>query len=142
MHVYLADFGLTRLLTAANTTTRTSAKGTPGFQAWEVLTATGPLTTACDMYSLGCVFIELFAERSVWPNLSAVQILCKVVTQNEHPNLADITPPFIQQVCRQCTFKEPDRRATAEDVLHQLMESAPAVVVRLLGHAYSFTEIY
>ena len=56
--------------------------------------------------------------------------------------MADITPPFIRELCRQCTFKESDRRATAENVLHQLMKSVPLVIVRLLEHAYSFTELY
>ena len=31
--------------------------------------------TPVDIYSLGCLFIELFAQRRVWPNLDAPDIM-------------------------------------------------------------------
>ena len=137
LHVFLADFGLTRILTSAYTSTKTSAKGTPGFQAREVLTDS-QLTIASDIYSFGCVLIEMFANRCVWPNLTPVQIICKVVAQNATPDVCDVKPPFIKDICIQC-FQEAGKRPSAESVLHNLVRNTPDVMVRLLNHAFRYT---
>ena len=60
MHVYLADFGLAKVVTESGTTTSsTLIGGTPGFQAPEQLKG-GKLTPKCDIYALGGVITELF----------------------------------------------------------------------------------
>ena len=51
--MYLADFGLAKVLTESGTTTSsTRMAGTPGFQAPEQLQG-GKLSPKCDVYALG-----------------------------------------------------------------------------------------
>ncbi len=59
MRVYLGDFGLTRILTGTVSTRTSTNGGTLGFQSPEVLQS-GCVTKSCDIYAVGCVFIELF----------------------------------------------------------------------------------
>lgn len=56
MKVYLANFGISKLLSTA-----VSSKGTPGFHSLAEI-----LDSKADVYSLGCVFLELFGECAIW----------------------------------------------------------------------------
>lgn len=140
LHVYIADFGLTRILSEAGTAcTHTSTKssaGTPGFQSKEVLRV-GHITTASDIYSLGCVFIELFGSKRVWPTLAPFQIMCQVVVDNKSPETDDLEQ--MQDICRKCTASDSSERPSAIEVLHYLFGLAsPQTINKLILHAYSF----
>ena len=45
---------------------------------------------AVDVYALGCLYIELFGQRRVWPGLDGVQIMQKVCGSFN-------VPPMFQQ---------------------------------------------
>lgn len=69
LHVFLADFGLAHIISSAGTCSKSTAKcGTPGFQAPEQLKA-GVVTCKADIYSFGCVMVELFGCRPLWGSL-------------------------------------------------------------------------
>jgi len=139
--VYIADFGTGRLLTDMGTvstaTSSGSLQGTFGFQSPEVLKG-ATTTTASDVYSLGCVFIELFAMRRVWPGLAATAIMCNVAVLNQQPSTSDIKPVPIQKICEQCTSIEPSGRPEVGDIVKTFACTPPAVLKKLLEHAYSF----
>lgn len=60
-HVFLADFGLGRLLSQSRVFgTATNVTGTPGFQAPEKMGG-GRITTAVDVYAVVGVLVELFS---------------------------------------------------------------------------------
>lgn len=122
-HVYLADFGVAKVLTRgtiATSKTNSSAKsiGTPGFQPPEQLEA-GVITEIADVYALGCVFIELFSSKKIWEGLSALQIMVKVVVERQLPTYSEV-PDNIKPVCCMC-LQEKSSRASASKVLHSLM---------------------
>ena len=75
----MADFGLARLITnTGGTSTKTTTKcGTPAFQAPEQF-KDEPITCKADVYAVGCVLVELFGGRPLWPNLQPFQIMYKV----------------------------------------------------------------
>ena len=62
-HIYLADFGVSKVLHKTMATIKTNASagsiGTLGYQPVEQLEA-GVITESVDVYSLGCVLLELF----------------------------------------------------------------------------------
>ena len=105
MHVYLADFSLTRILTSAGTvnTTTSTGKGTPGFQSPELLDS-NKISTAGDIFSPGCVLIELITARHVREDLTPVQILYKLCVHKEVPRTDDVRPSTILDVIKKCTF--------------------------------------
>ena len=63
-------------------------------------------TAAVDMYSLGCVLIELFEERTIWPDLDSYQIqqkVCGSFQQQPAPPSIDRVPDECKDICTSCT---------------------------------------
>ena len=116
--MYLADFGVAKVLNGTIATTKTSSSagsiGTPGFQPVEQLQA-GVITTSVDVYALGCVLLELFGERRIWEGLSAMQILVKVVMEKKIPDITDL-PPYAKKLVAMC-LQEREKRPTSIQVL-------------------------
>ena len=125
LHVYLADFGLARVIKNCSYGTRgtnktAAGRGTPGFQAPESIRGE-QVTTKSDIYSLGCVFIELFSLRPIWPSdVSTYSILFKV-GGGECPSLEGV-PENILPLCKQCVAIESINRPTAEKVIAYLLD--------------------
>ena len=121
-HVYLADFGVAKVLhqTLATIKTNSSAGsiGTPGYKPIEQLQA-GVITESVDVYALGCVLIELFGEQRVWEGLSAVQICVKVVSEKKVPTVTHLQPQIQQLVGM--SLKQRSEHATSIQVLSGLL---------------------
>lgn len=142
LHVYLADFGLTKIIadsgTACTRTMSGKCGGTPGFQAKEVLQGRGDITSACDVYSFGCVLIELYGKRRVWPGLTQLVIMCRIAVENEAPQVDDIQPESIKQLCKQCVVNNAKQRPKASITLQYLLQCVPPEVINnLIAHAYA-----
>ena len=77
-NVYICDLGVAKLKSAAqDTTTTANVIGTYPYMAPELFGAS-KRGTAVDIYSLGCLYIELFGERKIWPGLNtAVEVMQK-----------------------------------------------------------------
>jgi len=83
--------------------------------------------------------IEVFTGDSVWPNLTPVQIICQVVAKNALPNTSEVTLPYIQALCKECTSSVVAERPSAELVLLTMIKNAPHIAARLVCHAYNYT---
>ena len=86
--------------------------------------------------------IELFTGCSIWPNLTPVQIICKVVAEGMKPNADGVNLSFIRDVCVDCTSSVTAERPSAETVMIILIKNAPHVAARLVNHAYQYTNEY
>jgi serine/threonine protein kinase len=74
--VYVCDMGIAKVKRVAEATVTAVTKG-PGtfpYMAPEMFKKShrGP---AVDIYSLGCLFIELFGKQRVWPDLDQTAIM-------------------------------------------------------------------
>ena len=82
---YICDLGVAKIKYQATMTTVSNAIGTYPYMAPEMF-GTGHRSTAADVYSLGCLYIELFGERRVWEGITdGVQILQKVCGSYNNP---------------------------------------------------------
>ena len=82
---------------------------------------------AADIYSLGCLFIELFSRKRVWPGLDGPSIMLKVLGSYDTPPQGPSTrhlPPVIQDLCTNLTNLDPSRRPESNDVLESVLEMA------------------
>jgi serine/threonine protein kinase len=66
--VKLADFGVATKLT--DTSNNDSFAGTPYWMAPEVIEMSGQVTSACDIWSLGCTVLELITGRPPYFDLN------------------------------------------------------------------------
>eukprot|EP00754_Rhynchopus_humris_P027503 Rhum_TRINITY_DN15090_c23_g1::Rhum_TRINITY_DN15090_c23_g1_i1::g.134643::m.134643 len=115
MEVKLADFGLARLDTRADT-----CCGTQMFLAPEII-AQKPYTAAVDMWSFGCLVYHLVCKKNTalnyavhtTPNLPAV-IRADMEARN--------APPCVIDVVLRLIVVEPEMRPTAEQVLRMLQK--------------------
>ena len=119
MHVYLADFGLAKVLTESGTmTSSTMMAGTPGFQAPEQLKGE-KLSPKCDVYAFGGVVTELFGCKPLWPKMSAYRIMVTVTVEGAFPETNHL-PEKIREVTALC-FTTPDKRADIAEVLLKML---------------------
>ena len=82
---YICDLGVAKIKYQATMTTASNAIGTYPYMAPEMF-GTGHRSTAADVYSLGCLYIELFGERRVWEGITdGVQIMQKVCGSYNNP---------------------------------------------------------
>lgn len=76
--------------------------------------------TAVDIYSLGCLFIELFGRKRVWEGLDGPGIMLKLLgsygTPPEGPSTSHL-PQSIQKLCSSLCHLEESKRPNSKKVL-------------------------
>lgn len=80
---------------------------------------------AVDMYSLGCLFIELFGRRRVWEGCDSTNIMMKVLgsykTPPEGPSTSHLSTK-IQNLCSDLCHLDASKRPNSKKVLEMLGE--------------------
>ena len=114
--IKLLDFGTSKLLQLDNSTT-TTLLATPAFASPEQL-RNEPVTTACDIYSLGAVLAELLCGRSPAYRSVAAAYFDKALRESE-------PVPLITRI----TLDAPALRATTEARLRGLLQGDLATIV-------------
>ena len=82
--VYICDLGIAKICTEVQTMRTSAGAGTPAYMAPEMYQATlrGP---PADIYSFGCLLIELFTREWIWKGLTSIQIMHKVLGSFNNP---------------------------------------------------------
>ncbi|CAJ0918227.1 5607_t:CDS:10 [Entrophospora sp. SA101] len=99
--VKLADFGV-----ATKTTTLGDfgVVGSPYWMAPEIIELSGA-TTSSDIWSVGCVVIELLEGKPPYHHLDPMPALFRIV-QDEHPPLPESASPAVKDFLMQCFHKD------------------------------------
>ena len=130
--VKLADFGVAARLDATSTTSSTSVAveevksdataaveqepaGTPYWMAPEVIELK-TVSTASDIWSVGCLAVELFSGEPPYYDLQPLSALYNIV-QNPHPPLPPTASPSMADFLMQCFRKDPGSRPNAKALL-------------------------
>ena len=116
MRVYLADFGLSKIIAESDVATMRS--GTPGFQAPEQLQGQS-ISTKCDIYAFGGILTELYGELPLWPKTPPHQIMFNVAVKGVFPDTSQLHDKIkkITDIC----FVQVENRGNASDVLLHLL---------------------
>lgn len=109
--VKLADFGVA---TRAGGLDR-SVVGSPYWMAPEVVEQMGA-TTASDIWSVGCVVIELLEGQPPYHDLSPMPALFRIVN-DDCPPLPDSASPVVRDFLLQCFQKDSNLRISARKLL-------------------------
>jgi len=110
--VKLADFGV-----ATKTTTLGDfgVVGSPYWMAPEIIELSGA-TTSSDIWSVGCVVIELLEGKPPYHHLDPMPALFRIV-QDEHPPLPESASPAVKDFLMQCFHKDSNLRVSARKLL-------------------------
>lgn len=108
-------------MTDASVTCISKGPGTFPYMAPEMFRASRR-GAAVDIYSLGCLYIELFGMKRVWQGLDGPAIMQKVLGSYEVPPLGPSTShllPPIRDLCAQLCALDPTKRLDS----HQVFEA-------------------
>lgn len=126
-HATLADFGVSRALTAATgdarLTTAGLVLGTPAYMAPEQIAGDAAADERADIYSLGLVAYEMLGGTTPFDAKSPQALLAAHVTVAPRPlsNLRSDVPPALTAVIMRCLAKDPaDRPQTAAELAVEL----------------------
>lgn len=118
--VKLADFGVA---TKSGVIGGNVVAGSPYWMAPEVIDQCGA-TSASDIWSVGCVVIELLEGHPPYHHLDPMPALFRIV-QDECPPLPEGASPMVLDFLQHCFEKHPSMRISAETLLdHPWMCSA------------------
>jgi serine/threonine protein kinase/tetratricopeptide (TPR) repeat protein len=128
----VSDFGLAKCLEPASNLTRTlTTYGAAHYIAPEQVdsagAATGKLTPAADVYSLGAILFDLLSGRPPFLSEHALKVI-QQASEKPAPNLRTLMPGLdrdLETICTKCLEREPSARyrsasALAEDLEHWL----------------------
>lgn len=120
--VYVCDLGVAKLQLHTIKTSKGPGAGTVAYKAPEMFSE-DKRTIKVDIYSFGCLLIELSSKTRVWEHLDSMQIMGKVCgTYKVPPTSPEVShiPQVYQEICAQCTALEPSERPSAQDLLSKL----------------------
>jgi serine/threonine protein kinase len=99
--IYVCDMGIAKVKQVAERTMTSISKG-PGtypYMAPEMFRK-GHRGPAVDIYSLGCLFIELFGGKRVWLDLDGPDIMLQILgsynTPPKLPDMGHLKEPYIK----------------------------------------------
>lgn len=77
-----------------------------------------------DVWSLGCVVLEMFAGRRPWSTDEAIGAMYKLGTSRQAPPIPEDTVPFVSAIGKdfidQCFTIDPDKRPTPQRLLNHV----------------------
>ncbi|KAL9657568.1 hypothetical protein ABK040_000995 [Willaertia magna] len=117
--VKLADFGHSKRLT--DLTQSVNIKGTPMWMAPELIRE-NKCSKASDIWSLGCVIVEMCTGDLPYPQYSHLephQIMIAIATERKPPPIPEDLTEEGKQFLRKCFEIDPDLRATVDDLLQE-----------------------
>jgi serine/threonine protein kinase len=116
VNVRLSDFGTAISVQDVNTpANHTGSIGTPAYMAPEIM-ANQPYNCKVDVYSLGMLCWEVFAEAVPFSFLKRVWDLPRLVLDGMRPELPQEWPKGVRDVISDCWLQAPDKRPAAENV--------------------------
>ena len=128
--VKLADFGAAKLIhgmpvISRNSEVCESMRGTPYWMAPEII-RNEKYGRKVDIWSLGCLIIEMATGMHPWVNLKDFFSLCRAVSSQQIPEIPDHLSDHCKDFIRQCLRYCKTNRPNVQDLLqHSFITSAP-----------------
>jgi len=128
----VADFGIARAVTAANTTRATAAGvslGTPAYMSPEQATAEQDVDRRADLYSLGCVLFEMLTGEAPFKGETARAVIVQHLTApvpSAH-SLRDTVPVPVDDAIRRALAKDREERFETASEMSAALVTVPPV---------------
>ncbi|XP_027337519.1 mitogen-activated protein kinase kinase kinase 17-like [Abrus precatorius] len=117
----IADFGLCKTPEESlnEEDWKFSFRGTPSYMSPESI-ACGQIGPALDIWSFGCVVLEMFTGYSWWvmEHCSLEDIMVRVGINNEAPSIPSGLSSLCKDFLQKCFIANPNERWTADMLLH------------------------
>lgn len=126
--VYVCDMGIAKVrqLTDMSVTCVSRGPGTFPYMAPEMYKKSRR-GAAVDIYSLGCLYIELFGKKRVWGDLDGPAIMLKVLGSYQVPPQGPIIthlPQSIGDLCSKLCDLDPSKRPNSKEIFDEIKKMA------------------
>lgn len=117
----ISDFGISRKSKDIYSNSEMTMRGTVFWMAPEMVDTAQGYSAKVDIWSMGCVVLEMFAGKRPWSNLEVVAAMFKIGKSKSAPPIPEDTLPLISQSGRDfidaCFQIDPEARPTADKLL-------------------------
>eukprot|EP00210_Caulerpa_lentillifera_P004741 g4525.t1 len=116
----LADFGLSSFIDKKGGKVITPSKGTPSYMApesWDPKSM-GGMSVKTDVWSFGCVILELLTGTSPWQGMEPTEIAQIVKDQKRRPPIPSGLPRTLSSTLEKCFAYHSESRPDAKELLH------------------------
>ena len=143
--IAISDFGLAAMLSSTLVTAQSSSLaggGTPAYKAPEQYDedSFGTISTTTDMWSFGCVVVELLTGFAPWKGKQPMQIMMSVAGKRQAPPIPEEATGALTEVLRGCFSHVQQARPTADQALLALLGRA-ALPAPSTGDARALGEV-
>ncbi|KAI5965011.1 BCK1 [Candida theae] len=119
----ISDFGISRKNNDIYSNANMSMKGTIFWMAPEVIdNMVEGYSAKVDIWSLGCVVLEMFAGKRPWSNEAAISVIYKAGKEKKAPpipkDIAHLVSKEAENFINRCFVIDPALRPTAEELLN------------------------
>lgn len=117
----ISDFGISRKSQDIYSNSDMTMRGTVFWMAPEMVDTAQGYSAKVDIWSLGCVVLEMFAGKRPWSNFEVVAAMFKIGKSKSAPPIPEDTLPLISKNGRDfldaCFEIDPEERPTADKLL-------------------------
>jgi len=126
-NIKLCDFGLTESMERTHIS-KTNNGGSPRYMAPELFDQNTKITEKIDVWSMGCIFIEMFGGPLPYTGIDTLADLTRALLVNRKtPVIPRSTPDGFKNVIRSCHYHDPALRPASRDAYEQLLEAKRAL---------------
>mmetsp|Transcript_66059 Transcript_66059/g.177654 ORF Transcript_66059/g.177654 Transcript_66059/m.177654 type:complete len:732 (-) Transcript_66059:61-2256(-) len=123
LNVKICDFGLTEPMERTHITKKNNG-GSPRYMAPELFDNKSKITEKVDIWSMGCIFTEIFGGTLPYQGINTLADLTREMLVNRRmPAIPPHIPEPAQNVIRSCYNFDSRLRPTAKQVFEQLREA-------------------
>mmetsp|Transcript_41450 Transcript_41450/g.65708 ORF Transcript_41450/g.65708 Transcript_41450/m.65708 type:complete len:799 (+) Transcript_41450:127-2523(+) len=123
LNLKLCDFGLTESMDRTHITKKNNG-GSPRYMAPELFDNKSKITEKVDIWSMGCIFTEIFGGPLPYEGINTLADLTReMLVHRRMPQIPSHLPDPIQNVIRSCYNFDARLRPTAKQVFDQLKDT-------------------
>lgn len=123
LNLKLCDFGLTESMERTHITKRNNG-GSPRYMAPELFDCKTKITEKVDLWSMGCIFIEIFGGTLPYEGINALAELTReLLVHRRPPVIPKSIPDVIRKVISGCHDFEPRQRPASQQVFEMFRDS-------------------
>lgn len=122
LNLKLCDFGLTESMDRTHITKKNNG-GSPRYMAPELFDNKSKITEKVDIWSMGCIFTEIFGGPLPYEGINTLADLTReMLVHRRIPQIPSHIPEAIQSINRSCYNFDARLRPTAKQVFDQLKD--------------------
>lgn len=136
-YLFLTDFGIVKVLSAASSQTRTGIMGTVAYMAPEQIRGAPPVSHRTDLYTLGCVMFEMLTGKLPFTCDSTAQMLYHHLGEPP-PRVSSLVmdcPVWLDHLVNQLLEKDPLKRPHDASAVAQALREVQEKVAAGAGMA-------